>query len=96
MKQLIVVANIIAIADKIDLIKSECERLLQPTRAEAGCLQYDLHRDNENPAHFMFYEIWESREMWQKHIASKHLQAFMGETEGAIEKLTVHKMTKLD
>ncbi|MEM9449380.1 MAG: antibiotic biosynthesis monooxygenase, partial [Cyanobacteria bacterium P01_E01_bin.6] len=25
----------------------------------AGCIQYDLHEDNENPAHFVFYENWE-------------------------------------
>ncbi|MEO1610025.1 MAG: antibiotic biosynthesis monooxygenase, partial [Pseudomonadota bacterium] len=37
----------------------------------------DLHQDNENPAHFMFYENWESRELWQM---SQMLQQEMAST----------------
>ncbi|WP_416383486.1 putative quinol monooxygenase [Psychrobacter sp. 28M-43] len=27
------------------------------------CINYDLHQDNKNPAHFIFYENWASREL---------------------------------
>ena len=40
-------------------------KLIDITRAEEGCINYDLHQDNENPAHFLFYENWKSRELWQ-------------------------------
>ena len=73
MAKLTLVANITAKADKIDLVKAELEKLIDITRAEEGCLQYDLHQDNENPAHFMFYENWESRELWQAHMSAQHL-----------------------
>ena len=56
MAKLTIVANITAAANKIDLVKAELGKLIDLTRAEEGCLQYDLHQDNENPAHFMFYE----------------------------------------
>jgi quinol monooxygenase YgiN len=56
MAKLTIVANITAKADKIDLVKTELEKLIDITRAEEGCINYDLHQDNENPAHFMFYE----------------------------------------
>ena len=68
MPKLTIVANIQANPDKIDLVKAELEKLVPITRAENGCLQYDLHRDNEDPGHFLFYENWESRELWQTHM----------------------------
>ena len=68
MTNLTIVANIHAKADRVELIKAELQKLIGITRTEEGCIQYDLHQDNENPAHFMFFENWESRELWQKHM----------------------------
>ncbi|MEH6648654.1 MAG: putative quinol monooxygenase [Motiliproteus sp.] len=93
MAQLTIVANIIANNDKIELVKAELEKLIAVTRTEEGCINYDLHRDNENPAHFMFYENWQSRELWQVHMANQHLQDYMAATDGAVEEFTLNEMT---
>ena len=50
--------------------------LLEPTRKEHGCLQYDLHRDNDKPGHFLFFENWTSMALLQAHLGSPHLTAF--------------------
>lgn len=93
MAKLTIVANIHAKADKVDLVKAELQKLIATTRAEAGCLQYDLHQDNEDPAHFLFYENWESRELWQTHMNAPHLAAYMAATEGAVADFTLREMT---
>ena len=93
MEKLIIVANITAKPGKVDLVKTELEKLIATTRAEEGCLKYDLHQDNSNAAHFMFYESWASRELWQAHINSQHLKDYLSATEGAVEALTVNEMT---
>lgn len=95
MSKLTVIGNILANPDQIDLVKAELEKLIPITRAEAGCLQYDLHQDNENPAYFMFYENWESRELWQTHMNAPHMAAYMTATEGAVEKFWLHEMTHI-
>ena len=95
MNSLTIVANITANADKVDLVKSELQKLIPITRAEAGCLQYDLHQDNEDSAHFMFYENWESRELWQAHMNAPHLAAYMAATDGAVAEFTLSEMTKI-
>ena len=95
MPKLTITGNILANPDKIDRVKAELEKLIPITRAEAGCLQYDLHQDNENPAYFMFYENWESRELWQTHMNAPHLAAYMAATEGAVEKFWLHEMTHI-
>lgn len=88
-----IVANIIAKEDKIDFVKTELEKLIPPTRAEKGCIQYDLHQNNKNPAHFLFYENWESSNLLQEHINSKHFKDFVSNTENALQKLAVDEMT---
>ena len=93
MSRLTIVANIKAAPGKIDLVKAELEKLIPITRAEAGCIQYDLHQDNDNPAHFMFYENWESRELWQAHMSAQHLSDYMSATEGAIANFMLNEMT---
>jgi len=92
MSKLTIVANIYAKPDKIDLVKAELKKLIAPTLAEEGCLNYDLHQNNENPAHFMFYENWESRDLWLAHMDQPHLQVYMAATEGAVEDFTLNEM----
>jgi len=93
MTQLTIVANIKANPDKIDLVKAELLKLIETTRNENGCINYDLHQDNENPAHFMFYENWESRDLWQTHMNAPHLAAYMKATEGAVADFTLNEMS---
>ena len=95
MSKLTIVANIHANPDKIDLVKAELEKLAPITRTEKGCLQYDLHQDNENPAHFMFFENWESRELWQVHMSAAHLAAYREATKGALADFTLNEMTHI-
>lgn len=50
--------------------------LLAPTRAEPGCLIYELHRDPKNAGKFMFYERFLSQEAHEAHDASPHIQSW--------------------
>lgn len=93
MSELTIVANVKANADKVDLVKAELVKLITITRTEAGCINYDLHQDNEKPTHFMFYENWKSRELWQAHMGNQHLQDYMTATDGAVAEFTLNEMT---
>jgi quinol monooxygenase YgiN len=95
MARLTIVANIRTKVAKIDMVKAELLKLIDVTRAEEGCINYDLHQDNERPAHFMFYENWESWGHWQNHRNNKHMRDFRAATEGAIEEFVVNEMTKI-
>lgn len=95
MAKLTIVANIIAKIDKVELVKAELLKLIEITRAEEGCINYDLHQDNENDAHFLFYENWESRELWLAHMDNQHLKDYMTATEGAVEAFTLNEMTHI-
>ena len=46
---------------------------VKPTRAEAGCINYDFHVDAADPCVFVFYENWTSRSALDTHLAMPHL-----------------------
>lgn len=92
-QKLTIVAQIWAKEEKRDLVKSELLKLIDITKAEEGCIDYDLHQDNENPNLFLFYENWESRDLWQKHMENTHLAEYMKATDGAVADFTLNEMT---
>lgn len=96
MAKLTIVAKIIAKADQTELVKAELLKLIPPTLAEAGCINYDLHQDNENPNVFLFFENWENRELWQAHMSNTHLAEFAKAIDGATEEITVSEMTLIN
>ena len=51
--------------------------LVVPTRAEDGCLRYDLHDDTADPARFAFYEVWASAAHHRAHDATPHVSAIV-------------------
>ncbi len=79
--------------DKIDFVKNELIKILEPTRKEIGCLRYDLHQDIDNPSIFMFYEIWETVDAWKAHDTQKHILDFKIAIEDSVDKISFNKLT---
>ena len=95
MPPLTIVAHIHAAPGKAAFLRTELERLVAPTRAEAGCIQYDLHHDNADPDHFMFFELWASRDLWQAHMQAPHIAAFGASSAGAVAGSSLYEMTPI-
>jgi quinol monooxygenase YgiN len=73
---LTVVAEMKAKPGKEEALKQAVLKMIEPTRKEDGCVQYDLHVSTKDPGHFVFYENWTSAEHLAKHAESAHLKAF--------------------
>ncbi len=95
MSKLTIVARIVAKREKREFVKSELLKLIEPTRAEKGCINYDLHQDNENENLFIFHENWESYEMWQDHMTTPHILEYMKIAEVAVAEFEVHELTHI-
>lgn len=50
--------------------------LVEPTRQEAGCINYDLHRHFDQPGKFAFYENWVNKAALEQHLTTPHFAAF--------------------
>jgi len=55
-------------------VREELERMLVPTRAEAGCIHYDLHESPADPRDFMFHETWQSLSHLEAHRQTPHIK----------------------
>ena len=71
-----VVAQIRAKPGREPEVKQALLALCGPTRAEKGCINYDLHQALEDPGFFLFLENWASKADLDAHSQSAHLQAW--------------------
>ena len=57
------------------IVWAELQALIDPTRAEPGCLQYDLHQSLNDQSSFLFVERWRSQADIDKHFDMPYLKA---------------------
>jgi quinol monooxygenase YgiN len=48
-----------------------------PTKAQHGCLQFELYRSAEDPAVMMAFERWSSNEDHERHLQGDHIKTLM-------------------
>jgi len=75
-KKVTVVARCRAKAGKEAEVRKEILALVEPTRAEAGCINYDLHVSTDDPSLFLLYENWTSKADLDQHLATPYLAWF--------------------
>ena len=76
-----VIARFVAKPETATELRKELLGVISPTRAEEGCINYDLHRDPNDPTRFMFHETWISKKALDQHLNTPHLQALQEKTE---------------
>jgi quinol monooxygenase YgiN len=75
--KLTVVAHIKAKKGHEKQVREALVSMIQPTRAEKGCINYDLHEALEDPGSFVFYENWKSKADLDQHLLSAHIRKAM-------------------
>jgi quinol monooxygenase YgiN len=71
------------------------QEMVPPTRQEAGCLRYDLHRDPKSPATLVFLETWESQTALQAHMETPRFLAARTLQEGLVAARNIQLLEKL-
>ena len=80
-KKVTVIARIKAKPGMEETVKNEVLALVAPTRAEAGCINYDLHQTADDKSVLMLYENWVSKKDLDEHLAMPYLEAFKAKAE---------------
>ena len=60
---------------------SELQALVAPSRAEPGCLAYELHFDPEHPGKFMFYEKFADQAALDFHVSTPYFKKLLSYRE---------------
>ena len=89
------IATITAKPEHAEEVKSELLKLAEGSQAEQGAIHYNIHQDNNNPNHFVTYEVWETKALMDQHGQSAHFQNFMKVTKEMIENFDLTQMTRI-
>ena len=73
MSHVAVIASFTPMADSRHEVRSILEGMIDPTRAEDGCLQYDLYADETG---FHLFERYEDRAAIEHHQGTDHYRAY--------------------
>ena len=91
-----VVARLRAKSGQEARLRGELQGLVGPTRAEAGCVTYDLHESMSEPGCFLFLEIWKSPADLEAHFETPHMLAIAKVLPDLLaEPMDLTKWTKL-
>ncbi|QGZ38050.1 quinol monooxygenase YgiN [Pseudoduganella flava] len=94
MSNLIIVATLAAKPGQEAAIRAALEAMLAPSRAEPGCVRYELHVDQSVPSRFTMLEEWLGDEAFAIHEASPHFQNFLTDVVGKAE-ISLAKLTRI-
>jgi len=81
--------------DKVDEFISIFREMIEPTKNEQGCKQYEMYQDENNPTLFIVLEQWDSREKFNKHLESEHFERIVQKMSELIESETDLNITHL-
>lgn len=68
-----VIARLISKPDTIEQTLEVLLSIIGPTRAEDGCILYELFQNNSDPTDFTFVEEWTNDAALDAHLESPHL-----------------------
>lgn len=69
-------------AERMDEARPAMRRVMEATRAEAGCIEYNYAEDVLDPGLIRVSEVWESREQLRAHLATPHMARWTEERAG--------------
>lgn len=87
-------AEIQAKPGKEQIVKQALLQLLEPTRQEEGCQQYELFVDEKVEGLFLMQEIWATEQALEGHNNTAHLRNF-GEyckQHDALQQVTLRRL----
>lgn len=67
-----VVANFHLKKENVEEAIKLAKEMVEATRKEEGCVQYDLAQSPESPEKIVILEAWETKEAIDTHSASEH------------------------
>jgi quinol monooxygenase YgiN len=69
------------------------QRMMDASRAEAGCLVYTFSADLAAPDMLHLFEVWESEEALEAHRQTPHMATFTAEVRPTFTQVDIKKYT---
>lgn len=95
-KKLSLVAFLFAKPGKEKELETRLKALLDLSRAEEGCINYDLHQSDDDPTVFVMYENWVDRSALDTHFEMPYMKELLADLPDLLRApLGMHYLTML-
>jgi quinol monooxygenase YgiN len=94
-EKIVLTARLKVKKDAVEAAKQAALEIVEPSRAESGCLNYDFHQQIDDDSIFIWHETWANMAAIEAHGASAHFMDFSRKIEDLTEEslqLTFAKM----
>lgn len=81
--------------DSVETAQREALAIIDDSRAEAGCLNYDFHQAIDDETVFIWHETWENKAAIDAHGASEHFKNFSTKMKDLVDEPLQITLTKM-
>jgi quinol monooxygenase YgiN len=85
MAGMVLIARFHAAPDKREALRAALAALAPPTRAEPGCLSFEVLNSNRDPDLFFIHSRWQDEAAFDRHAELAHTQRFVTAASAAID-----------
>jgi quinol monooxygenase YgiN len=82
-------------AEKVEELKQAALAIVDDSRAEAGCISYNVHQSIEDETVFIWRECWKSKQDLDEHFQKDYLLNFFGKVDEFADEPPQITLTKL-
>ena len=91
MEPIVITAILKAKENMEEQLLAELIKVQEGSRAEAGCLNYDLPQSIADGT-FVLHETWKDNDALESHVGSSHYQEYRTNTADLLSKREVYKL----
>ncbi len=80
-EKIILMARLKVKPEAVEEIKSAAMAIVSDSRAETGCINYDIHQAIDDETVFVWHETWASKAALDEHFAKPYFGEFFATVE---------------
>jgi len=94
-EKIVIVARLKVHGNTVEEIKKAALSIVADSRAEAGCLNYDIHQAIDDPTVFIWHETWANQAAIDEHFEKSFFKEFFAAVEGFVAEPPQITLTKM-
>jgi quinol monooxygenase YgiN len=59
--------------------------MVNQSKSETACVQYELHQDKNDKSLFIFHEVWENQIGFEQHNQQSYIQSFFQNSKSLLQ-----------
>lgn len=80
-EKIVLMARLKVRADQVEALKRAALGIVAASRAEAGCVNYDVHQLIEDETVFLWHETWASKDALDEHFDKDYTREFFARVD---------------